>query len=307
MKKSKYKIIFIFGIIFLLSAFYFLLSTISAATNIDSIYRYAWNDTVGWIDFGYSIGNVYVYSDRLEGYASSSVGFIALNCNSTPNGNICGTIDFKVSNDGNGYLTGWGYNDSIGWISFTCNHTNDGTSPPYNTNECITTNYGVTINSSSGDFSGWAWNDVVGWISFNCNNSGIGNTCASGGGYDYKVKTNWNTVPISGNLTSSVFDSQASGGAAINSIMWQGSLNNGEVKFQIASAATPTGPWEYKGPGGTNSDTDTYNPGGPDLSAKINLMYHNNQRYFRYKIFLYSDSGKTQSPLVEDVLVNWSP
>ena len=299
---SKFKI-FTFCFVILIFTFLFL-NFISAATNIDSTYRYAWNDTVGWIDFGYSIGNVYVYSDRLEGYASSSVGFIALNCDSTPNGNICGTSDFKVSNDGNGYLTGWAYNDAIGWISFTCNHTNDGTSPPYNTNECITTNYGVTINSSSGDFSGWAWNDVAGWISFNCNQSETGNTC---GVSDYKVETIWNAVPISGNLTSSVFDSQASGGAAINSIMWQGALNNGEVKFQIASAATTIGPWEYKGPGGTNSDTDTYNPGGPDLSAKINLMYHNNQRYFRYKIFLYSDSGKTQSPLVEDVLVNWSP
>ena len=302
----KFKIILTFLFVILIFAF-LIFNFVKAATNIDSTYRYAWNDTIGWIDFGYSIGNVNVYGDRLEGYASSSVGYIALDCATSPSPPADCAINFpgwKVSNDDNGYLSGWAYNDAIGWISFTCNHTNDGTSPPYNTNECITTNYGVTINSSSGDFSGWAWNDVAGWISFNCNQSETGNTC---GVSDYKVKTNWNTVPISGNLTSSIFDSQASGGAAINSIMWQGALNNGEVKFQIASAATPTGPWEYKGPGGTNSDTDTYNPGGPDLSAKINLMYHNNQRYFRYKIFLYSDSGKTQSPLVEDVLVNWSP
>jgi len=251
---------------------------------------------------------------RVEKVAGLRMYFLAMNAAMKPFDNklfrqaVSHSVDpqaiIKYIYDGNGYLTGWAYNDAIGWISFTCNHTNDGTSPPYNTNECITTNYGVTINSSSGDFSGWAWNDIVGWISFNCNQSETGNTC---GVSDYKVETIWNAVPISGNLTSSVFDSQASGGAAINSIMWQGALNNGEVKFQIASAATPTGPWEYKGPGGTSSDTDTYNPGGPDLSAKINLMYHNNQRYFRYKIFLYSDSGKTQSPLVEDVLVNWSP
>src|SRR3990167_9845305 len=170
---SKFKI-FTFCFVILIFTFLFL-NFISAATNIDSTYRYAWNDTVGWIDFGYSIGNVYVYSDRLEGYASSSVGFIALNCDSTPNGNICGTSDFKVSNDGNGYLTGWAYNDAIGWISF--DSATAGSSYTYQ----------VTINSSSGDFSGWAWNDVAGWISFNCNQSETGNTC---GVSDYKVKTN---------------------------------------------------------------------------------------------------------------------
>ena len=298
--KSKFKNLIIPALIavFLLSTFYFLLSTIYAATNIDSVYRYAWNDVIGWIDFGYSAGNVNVYSNRLEGYASSSVGFIALNCNSTPNGNICATSDFKVSNNGNGYLSGWAYNDGIGWISF--DRATAGSSYIYQ----------VVIDSISGYFSGWAWNENVGWISFNCNQSEIGNTCAppeGPGSSTYKVKTNWNSVPISGNLTSSVFDSQATDGAAINSIMWKGTLNNGEVKFQIASAATSIGPWDYKGPGGTNNSTDVYNPGDSGLSSKINLIYHNNQRYFRYKIFLYTDSGKTQSPKVEDVIINWSP
>jgi len=38
-------------VIFLLSTFYFLFSTVLAATNIDSTYRYAWNDVIGWVDF----------------------------------------------------------------------------------------------------------------------------------------------------------------------------------------------------------------------------------------------------------------
>lgn len=284
----KLKIIFIFSI-FILFVLYFLLSIAFADTNINSSYRYAWNDAIGWIDF-YSTVNVNIYNDRLEGYASSSVGYIALNCNSTPNGNICGTSNFKISNNGSGYLSGWAYNDAIGWISFDSSTATSS----------IT--YQVVVDFSTGDFSGWAWNENIGWISFNCNNSGIGNTC---GVSDYKVKTNWNTVSSSGNLTSSVFDSQALNGAAINGVIWQGALNNGEVKFQISSSNSLSGPWSYKGSDGT--ENTYYNSGGPNVASKINPMYHNNHRYFRYKIFLYSNVGQTQSPRVDDVIINWSP
>jgi hypothetical protein len=278
--------------------------TAFAATNIladnpPQYLHWAWNDTIGWIDF-YSTNNVNIYSDRLEGYASSSVGFIALNCNSTPNGNICNppTLNFKVSNDGSGNLSGWAWNDAIGWISF--DSATASSSYPYQ----------VTINPSTGEFSGWAWNDIVGWISFNCSNT---NTCGTS---DYKVKTNWNTVPATATLTSSIFDTGVSSGVAINTIMWQGNQPSGtSVKFQIASsncsngATNPptcnTGSWTYRGPDGSN--TTYYTPSGPGVPAKINLQYHNNHRYFRYKIFLYSDAGKTQSPRVDDVIINYSP
>ena len=64
-------------IIFLLSTFCLLFTTVFAATNIDSTYRYAWNDVIGWVDF-YTTGNINVSSTQLTGYASSSIGFIAL-------------------------------------------------------------------------------------------------------------------------------------------------------------------------------------------------------------------------------------
>ena len=159
-------VIFIFTFLFL--------NFVYAATNIDLTYKYAWNDNIGWIDFGYSAGNVNVTSTQLSGYASSSVGFIALDCATSPNGNICGTSNFKVSNNGSGNLTGWAYNDNIGWISFSCQNETPSvcSSYPY---------YQVMINNSTGDFSGWAWNDNIGWISFNCQNT---SSCAS---TNYKV------------------------------------------------------------------------------------------------------------------------
>jgi len=55
-------------------------------------------------------------------------------------------------------VSGWGWSDTIGWISF--NSTNDGSSY----------NYGVDVDltnsSTQGLMSGYAWSDNVGWIKF---------------------------------------------------------------------------------------------------------------------------------------------
>ena len=150
----------------------------SDAGAIDSIYGYAWAENIGWVDFK-STGNVFVNSTQLQGYANSTYGYVALDCATSPNGNICGSVNFHITNDGAGNLSGWAWNDQFGWISFNCDQTGSGGS-----NQCGYSTYKVTINSS-GYFSGWAWSDQIGWISFNCSNTG---TC---GTVDYKVKTTW--------------------------------------------------------------------------------------------------------------------
>jgi hypothetical protein len=277
---------FFLAIIFI----FFTFSIAIAATNIDSVYRYAWNDVIGWVDF-YTTNNVNVSSTQLTGYASSSMGFIALDCATSPSGNICGTSDFKVLKDGSGNLSGYAYNDNFGWLSFSGTTTPAGQA------------YGVSISPSTGDFSGWAWNDNVGWFSFNCSNSEA-NDCDPA---DYKVKTSFtSTATSSGWLESSTFDTWAINGAAINTIMWQGTQPSGtSVKFQIASSNDLAGPWNYYGSDGSSSTY--YFPVGKDTSAQINLAHHNNQRYFRYKVFLYSDANGTNSPTVTDIIINWSP
>jgi hypothetical protein len=278
-------------IVILLSTFYFLASIAYAVTNINSVYRWAWNDLIGWLDL-YSTNNVEVSSTKISGYASSQVGYIAFDCATTPNGDICAgpAGAWKVSNDGAGNLSGWAWNDQVGWIVFNCANTTD---------NCVSSNYKVKISSVDSSFSGWAWNDVVGWFSFNCSNT---DTCATS---DYKVLTSWTSAPLTGNLTSSIFDTQATTGAAINTIMWRGSLNNGAVRFQIASSNDSAGPWNYFGPGCTSATY--YEPAGPDIPVEIDLSCHNNQRYARYKIILESDAAPTQSPTVEDVIINYSP
>ncbi len=260
-----------------------------AATNIDSTYHWAWNDVVGWIDFYYT-GNVNVNSSQLTGYASSSIGYIALDCATSPNGNICGTSDFKVSNDGSGNLSGWAWNDMVGWISFD------------SATASSSYVYQVSVAPATGDFSGWAWNDVVGWISFNCLNT---NSCGTS---NYKVKsgTGWTGIPLTANLVSSIFDTQLTNGAAINTVMWQGSKPYGtNVKFQIASSNASSGPWLYLGPDG--SDTTYYTPNDANIPVQINLTQHNNKRHFRYKVFLESNVTQTASPRIDDIIINWSP
>jgi hypothetical protein len=132
--------------------------------------------------------------------------------------------------------------------------------------------------------------------------------------------------PPTGELTSPVFDTTGStNGAAYNSFLWKGSFNSGtgRVRFQLATSSCPngktnpptcndTGNWSFKG-GATCASGDWYDPGAPDTPVEISCSsaHHNNQRYFKYKIQLCSDTDCTTagaiSPEVDDVVVNWSP
>lgn len=286
MKNNKTKIIItVAGLIIFFTAI--------AATNIDSTNKWAWNDIIGWIDH-YATNNVTVSSSIIQGYASSSIGYIAFDCATSPNGNICGTSNFSVANDGAGNLSGWAWNDAIGWISFYCGNLDAG--------DCVTSNYRVTIDGS-GDFHNYAWNDAIGWISFNCNEPGFCGTS------NYKVNTTWTAggeeATSTGNLISSIFDTGSDSGAVPNSILWFGNQPAGtSVKFQIASATSTSGPWNYLGPDG--SGASYYSPAGPDIAEKITVANHLNHRYFRYKVFLFSDIAVTQTPRVDDIILNLS-
>lgn len=107
---------------------------------IDSVYKYAWSENIGWISFGTgaAFGNVHVANSGLTGYAwSQNYGWINLN----PTG-------YGVKNDGAGNLSGYAWGQQVGWINFS----------------------GVVINSS-GVFTGMATGNVTGRINFNCTNT----------------------------------------------------------------------------------------------------------------------------------------
>ena len=134
----------------------------------------------------------------------------------------------------------------------------------------------------------------------------------------YKPPTCGGGFPATGELTSIVFDTGTEG-AAYNSAYWKGTLggsppNQGKVKFKLATSDSSGGPWTYYGSDGTSCGASFwYDPGGADTPIEISCapQYHNNQRYFRYKIQICSSSDCSTSgaytPTVEDVVVSWSP
>jgi hypothetical protein len=142
------------SIIFLLSFYKFLIisvfigiflnsNIVFASTTdgtIDSTYKYAWGENIGWINFGCSNCNVHITDSTLTGYAwSDNYGWI--NLNPTTSG---------VKNNNEGTLSGYAWGEKLGWINFN----------------------GATINSS-GVFAGSASGDNSGQISFDCTNCSV--------------------------------------------------------------------------------------------------------------------------------------
>jgi len=280
MKKTRETIFFVSLFIIFLLGTGFLIG--QADTNIDPNDRWAWSDTAGWWDF-YSTNSVEVGTSTLHGYATSSIGEMALNCDSAPSGNICGDSDFAVENtDASGNLSGCAWNDTIGWISFDC----------------------ADYDCQGGNI----WNDIEGWISFNCANNSSCNIS------DHKVNTSWRTGRLTGYLISSVIDS--GGNVTLNSVIWQGSQPSGtSVDFQIAVATSTEGPWNYKGPDDTDSTwfgaecptTGVSDPAaGPNKAICLDKDITVNKRYLRYRVRLRSNTVQSQTPVIEDIILNWS-
>jgi hypothetical protein len=269
-----------------------------AATNINAstTQHSAWNDEIGWIDF-YSTGNVNVISQQLQGYASSSAGPIALDCATSPSASCA--INYQVSNDGAGNLSGWAWNDEIGWIAFYWGNAS-ASSTASTTALCQSySGYcGVTIDGT-GTFHGWAWNDTVGWISFNCNDT------SSCGTSSFDVVTSWTAQPATGTLDSQTFDTGVANGAQLNSITWSGNVPSGtSVSFGVAVSNSSSGPWNFVGPctgsGVTGGTISLGTSCGIPFSSLIG-------RYFRYRVILNTNTAQTVSPQVTSVVVNWSP
>lgn len=272
---------------------FFVARMAEAATNINSgtASHWAWNDLIGWINF-YNTLTVNVNSPSLTGYASSSASDISLDCHTTSAGNVCGSSNYQVKNDGLGNLSSWAWNDQYGWISF-CGGLGTGDCPG-------STRYEVLINPTTGDFSNYAWNDVIGWISFNCTDPGVCGTS------QYKVNTSWTATSTSGYLDSATYDTGVVSGAQLNSVLWHGNLpgSGALVQFQFATSNSSSGPWTFVGSGGS---TNAYYSVAPDITLKLDYSAHNNRRYFRYRVTLVSNQAQTQSPRIDEIIVNWSP
>lgn len=286
----------------------------TSGSGIDATYRYAWNDLTHWIDFG-AYGNISLATNATTtGYASSSLGLIALDCATTPAGNICPTSLFGVTQDGAGTLSGFSWNDGAGWISFNCASAITSSTPNGNCAAQGGIDYQVSIDQNTGFFYGWAWSDIVGWISFNCDRTTDGtpapenlNLCAAGRGgdgtSDYAVKTG-SSIVSEAELMSRPFDAGSGNLVVLNTLTWNGSLPAGtRVLVQIASGNDPDQLTNFIGRDGTSG---TYYEPIPGVPLKIKRLHHANVRYMRYKLFLQSDTARTETPRVNDIHINYS-
>lgn len=157
---------------------------------------------------------------------------------------------------------------------------------------------------------------------FRLTNSGA----TSGTGYIFTYSQYAKAVLASGlsptgTLDSAIFDTFTTTGAtqgpAYNSIMWKGTQNgsSGKVQFQLATSDSSSGPWTFYGSDGTTCNTTNYystNATQSDTPVELSCSptYHNNQRYFRYRVRLCSSdctASGSASPIVNDVIVNWAP
>jgi len=181
-------------------------------TLVSATDHYAWNDNVGWIDFAYPGGNIYIPAGEGElsgaAYILSDRSWISLNCLTT---NSCSSFSYKVSSDADGNLSGWAWSENYGWISLSC--TTGGSNGE---NICFSSQYGVkvatttTSNMFGGEFNNYAWSGNIGWISFNCKSGGNNQTniCCSQASppspcSDYKVRDlRLNTSSVKIDLTA---------------------------------------------------------------------------------------------------------
>ena len=148
----------VFAFLICLFLFFLNINLVSASEingTIDSTYKYAWGENIGWINFACDNNkcNVSVTDTGLSGYAwNSQYGWINLNPSTS-----------GVKNNGEGILSGYAWSSGIGWIDFN----------------------GVTVDSN-GDFLGYATiKSDSSKINFNCINA---HSCSSS---IFKVKTDW--------------------------------------------------------------------------------------------------------------------
>lgn len=210
----------------------------------------------------------------------------------------------------------YAWNDIIGWLDFygapggpatvsTAKMTRWATSTDgdfaldcattTNGDVCATSNFYVSNNN--GNLAGWAWNDAYGWVSF-CGNSTSGSTWDG---------STW-VCPASPTYQVTITQATAEfHGWAWNDIIGWISFNCAEPgvcltsSYKVKVAGAGSG-WNYIGPDG--SPSSFYITTGPDSPVQIVTAHHNNRQYYRYKVYLESTAA---TPIVNDIIVNWSP
>jgi len=306
--------------------------SISLASSNSEFSGWAWSKNIGWIsfncdnpevsecgssDYGVSIDTV---TGNLSGYAYYDIddpntgvhetGWISFNRSDTgppPSDDYCsdGTCIAKVDDPsnlgkGNVNIKGWARAlsacDSIpctssgpcsncggwdGWIRFDHGKSDE-----------------VYIDPS-GELHGWAWGgEVIGWISFN------GGDPNAGGNYKVSLPLGYAS---SGNLISVIYDTQEGEGVTLTGIVWHGTMPSGtSVAFELCSSDSAV-PASFTCTGPYTSTAWKPDENWWQVTIPLSdLSFHNNQRYIRYKVNLYPDASRSQTPVVDDIIMKWA-
>jgi prepilin-type N-terminal cleavage/methylation domain-containing protein len=113
---------------------------------------------------------------------------------------------------------------------------------------------------------------------------------------EFKLVETFGSYVPNGTLESKVFDTGSA--SYFQKFLWRPEyqpVDTGinSVYFQIATAASSTGPWTYRGPDGTTGSYYT------SSDATVSTV-HNGGRYIRYKAYM-STVTATTSPIISDV------
>lgn len=169
---------------------------------------------------------------------------------------------------------------------------------------------GATLTLTSGSFNrstitGRGYVEQTDWSNPGAYSAQDGNMSVSSPIGEIKLLQSFGEYPLSGNLTSNIFDTGTSSNFA--TIQWSPTAQppqtgnpSDSVKFQIASSPTNDGTetWLFTGPDGSESSYYT---------TSSNNIYsgHNGNRYFRYKIFL-STADPNYTPNIAEIAVTFT-
>ncbi|MFA4941947.1 MAG: fibronectin type III domain-containing protein [Patescibacteria group bacterium] len=189
---------------------------------------YSWAEKFGYIQWadGANFEGALVTDTGLTGYLwSEKTGYISLSCSNTAS---CGTVDYGISNDGEGNLSGYAWSEKLGWINFDDTSVN---------------NYYQVLIDINGNFSGYAWSEKAGYI--NMDDSGD----------LYKVVTTWLPIGPPVVLTGGFTEMATTSITAIIGISDTGGVNPTIRGFKYGLTETDT--WDVHETGDFSTGTST--------------------------------------------------
>lgn len=147
---------------------------------------------------------------------------------------------------------------------------------------------GVTQTTGRGSHTDTDWSNGLSSTDGNIDYSSIPG--------EFKLVSSFGNYAPSGTLESPVFDTGSP--SYFQKFLWRpeyqpAGVGVDAVKFQIATSASSTGPWNYRGLDGTSSTYYT------SSDSTVNTI-HNGGRYIRYKAYLSTEISTT-TPIISDV------